>query len=53
MLKKWVWSLWSQGSKFECILRMNRWNELISLHAGGNLGQLTVILTILGGRGQK
>ena len=27
--QKWVWSVWSQDSKTDCILKMNKWNELI------------------------
>ena len=29
MVKKWVWPVWSQESKIDCISKMNRLNELI------------------------
>ena len=27
--QKWVWTVWSQESKTDCILKMNGWNKLI------------------------
>ena len=27
--QKWVWPVWSQESKIDCILKMSRWNKLI------------------------
>ena len=45
--QKWVWPVWSQDSKIDCISRINRWNELIFLHAGENSGELKVISLIL------
>ena len=35
-------------SEIDCISKMNRWNRLIFLHAGTNLGKLNVIAIILG-----
>ena len=28
VVKKWVWSLWSQDTKIGCISRRNQWNKL-------------------------
>ena len=45
--QKCAWPVWSQDSKIDCISRVNRWNELIFLHADENSGKLKVISLIL------
>ena len=51
--KKWVWSIWSLGSKFSCISRMNRWNELIFCMLAQIHTNWKVIENFWGEHGQK
>ena len=40
--QNWVWPVWSWDSKIYCISKLNRWNNLIFLHANTNAGRLKV-----------
>ena len=43
-----MWPVWLLDSKIDRSSRINRWNELIFLHAGANSGKLKVISVIFG-----
>ena len=46
--QKWVWLLWSHGSKTDCISKKNQWNRMIFLKSNTSSGKLKITLIIFG-----